>query len=193
MHETPAMRTRRTIRAAQAGFTLVELMIVVAILGILAAISIVSFRRYILRTRVQEAYSNLSLIRQRQESYRSEFSQYADPSGTGTSSNVNLSGSVYTPSTPAPGVSPTAWGGPYPLWDQLGFRPTGLLYYRYASTSGGPGVVPATGSGLGYSSSPNQDTWFIAHAYGNINGNSITSTFEIFSPVPTIYTVNELE
>jgi type IV pilus assembly protein PilA len=50
-------------RHAQAGFTLIELMIVVAIIGILAAVAIPAYQNYIVRSKVANAISSVNTLK----------------------------------------------------------------------------------------------------------------------------------
>ena len=59
------------------GFTLVELMIVVVIIGILAAVAVPAYFNYILRTRQSDAYHNLLDIKAAQEMVYSLDNKYA--------------------------------------------------------------------------------------------------------------------
>lgn len=61
----------------KSGFTLIELMIVVAIIGILAAIAIPNFVKFQAKSQQAEVKSGLGSIRTMQEAYRAENDIYA--------------------------------------------------------------------------------------------------------------------
>ena len=89
-----ATRLPRRPPAATAGFTLIELMAVVVVLGILAAIAFPSFMDAVRKGRRSDAFAALSAVQQAQERWRGNRSEYTtaltalptdDPPGLGLS------------------------------------------------------------------------------------------------------------
>jgi len=66
------------INRNQKGFTLIELMIVVAIIGILAAIAIPNFLKFQAKSKMSEAKTNLGAIYTGQLSYFGEQNSYGN-------------------------------------------------------------------------------------------------------------------
>ncbi|HSG61501.1 MAG TPA: type IV pilin protein [Pseudomonadales bacterium] len=84
----------------QIGMTLLELMIVVAIIGILAGIAYPSYQNSVLKSRRAEAHTDLFALQLAMEKARGNCATYASGFGTGgcTSSQVNYTAnsSYYT-------------------------------------------------------------------------------------------------
>ena len=108
--EVRKMRGRR-------GFTLIEMMIVVAIIALLATIAIPNYVNFQKRAKTSEAKSNLGAIRTCEEAYKAENDVYLDCSAnpssvpSGTKSSWETSGQTG--------------------WTDIGFEPKGGVYYQY--------------------------------------------------------------
>ncbi|HET7331727.1 type IV pilin protein [Dyella sp.] len=96
------MGTLRTRCRQAAGFTLIELMIVVAIIAILAAIAVPIYSDYITRGKLTEAQNNLSALRVQMEQYFQDNRTYVDGAGNcgtpmpATGSNSTVKYFTYT-------------------------------------------------------------------------------------------------
>jgi prepilin-type N-terminal cleavage/methylation domain-containing protein len=159
-------------RLQSAGFTTIELMIGVAIVGILAALAIPSFKGYVYRGRVTEAVTILNEIKTRQEAYRGRFGNYAAVNGDDWG--------TWTPST-IPGVYAVPWPSS-PEWEELGLSPPGNVRFRYATIAGQPGQAPPASTGLEQFS-----FWFAAQAEGDLDGDNDTFILEVYSDSRIMY------
>ncbi len=111
------MTTNRSKSTGPNGFTLIELMIVVAIIGILASVAIPSFARYQLRAKSTEVKANLSAIRIVEEAIFSESGQY-------------LAAVAEPPAIP--GAKAVAFDATAPDFTALGWAPEGNVFFSYA-------------------------------------------------------------
>jgi type IV pilus assembly protein PilA len=155
------------------GFTLVELMIVVAIIGVLAALAIYGVNKYLASSKTAEARNNVGAITRsavsayERETYNNEL--LGDGAVSGTPQNV-LCGTATNrvpAATPAgTKVQPsTAAGADFNLgtatvgWTCLRFSITQPIQYSY-------GYVQGTGTGLAQADA----TGFEVSAFGDLDG-----------------------
>lgn len=85
------MRTRRYVK----GFTLIELMIVVAVIGILVAIAYPSYRDSVLKGRRAQARAAILGLLQQQERYMTQNNQYRNFTNAAGTTNPNVN-SIFT-------------------------------------------------------------------------------------------------
>lgn len=126
------------------GFTLIELMIVVVILGLIAAVAIPEFMRYVRRSKSNEALINLRSIFDSAASYFSSASEGEYVNRTGVASPRQFPNTQA--STPAdrafceePGrkFSPRDSDWVTPTWQALHFAVSDPHYFKYAFASAG--------------------------------------------------------
>lgn len=87
------------------GFTLIELMVAVAIIGILAGIAYPSYTQYVLKARRAEAKSMLQEIQLLQEKYRANNSTYGTLSNLGWTNTLTY----YTLDIPTSSITPSSY------------------------------------------------------------------------------------
>lgn len=124
----------KILKQAKAGFTLIELMIVVAIIGILAAIAIPNFITYQLRAKTSEAKTNIGGIKTSQEAFRASIDNYAILTATNPNRTPDTQKAAWDKTT----VCNTDCGRTNPgacaEFKCIGYEPAGQVYYTYQGT-----------------------------------------------------------
>ncbi|MFO0661207.1 MAG: prepilin-type N-terminal cleavage/methylation domain-containing protein [Polyangiaceae bacterium] len=169
----------RTTRRMSRGFTLTELMIVVAIVGVLAALAMVSYRKFVDSSKNAEATHMVQSIRSAEEAYRAETMSYL---------NVSTSGNFYPQNVAAGSTTFTSkkwsWVQTTPdsnNWKILGVTTDSPVAFGYRVRAGAAGTVPVTpaGNAIGnWPSTAQSEPWYVVEACGNPDQDS-TYTYAV--------------
>jgi prepilin-type N-terminal cleavage/methylation domain-containing protein len=152
----------------QQGFTLIELMIVVAIVAILAGIAIYAFGGQVRSSKATEVHGMFAEIRNRQEQYHNEFNAYLS---TGTADTD------YHPDPPS-NVSKTV--APLPTtWQFLRMQPPKTsLYCGYVTIGGAANDATGIGSNAtAFGFTAPARNWYYIVAECDFDGNASTNSF----------------
>lgn len=188
---TGAARTIRVNDAKAArGFTLVELSVVVTIVGILAVLAVVGYRKLVNSSHLTEATGIVNGIRVAQESYHAETGYYANISnGAPINWTGGTSGCPAGAGTPGHGTQKYGWnpacgGGADGPFQNLPLHIDTAVQYGYATTSNHSNgstfasTIPNNPSGTPVATvtaAPTGD-WYAVSAVGNPGGDGTTQS-----------------
>lgn len=183
-------------RRKRGGFTLIELMIVVAIIGVLASIAIPAFVDYVKRSKTSETSALLKGLFTGAAAYyeREGWSMGVEPAGTAAAATaaclVQAADTSYTASNTKRTVD---WTAESQSFLDLNFSPADPVYFSYhiLQADGMCGHVANSSTGI-----------YTFQAHGDLDGDGTFSTFEVqcgtngnneLYRTPGIFVANELE
>ncbi|HLG20215.1 MAG TPA: prepilin-type N-terminal cleavage/methylation domain-containing protein [Bdellovibrionota bacterium] len=138
------------------GFTIIELMVVVFIIAVLAAVAIPLVGRYLKKSKTAEAALNIRKI------YDGEVS-YFQEEHTLSSGVIATRIFITAPRTPAnPGIQKQLGNFESVAWSSLKFGADGPVLFSYSADANGSGTTAS----------------FTARAEGDMDGDQTTSLFE---------------
>jgi prepilin-type N-terminal cleavage/methylation domain-containing protein len=175
-------------RRARAGFTLIELMVSVVVLGILGSVALPAYVKYMRRARSSEAVDKLAYLFRMSSSYFTGAQGARDARATTVIDAQFPAAAPLTPAMVPVGSRvidpPGAWDTP--TWNALAFSLGEPHFYSYQYDSSGTGT----------------DSRFTARAVGDLDGDLTRSTFERAGGSDSsrsvqgsmgVYMINELE
>jgi type IV pilus assembly protein PilA len=140
-------------------------MIVVAIIGILAAIAIPNFIRYQLRSKTSEAKTNLGGIKTNQESFKATEDNYVSTNGNPTDTYDSPTKRAWDSARTCAATCNRTLPTDCIEFDCIGFKPAGDVYYDYETsiTAAMIGTAPE----------------FAACAGADLDGDAVLGSFEL--------------
>ncbi len=172
-------------------FTLIEAMIVVAIIGILSLLAVVAYQKWIRTTYMAEAHDIIANIRAAEEAARAENGTYLTISKGFDPPNMYPA--------PTPGAFKTQWGGPCNTcirpWSALSIEAKGTEAFGYAVISDDTAIptVTISGTAVDLTAMTSAPPWYAVEAVGDINGNGVFTKVYAFSATNQLMVDNEGE
>jgi prepilin-type N-terminal cleavage/methylation domain-containing protein len=154
------------------GFTLVEAMVTVVIVGVLATVAIAGTRKYIWTAKTSEATGNFVHIRESQEAYKQEMFGYLNVS-------TDFNDGSYYPDNPKPGRNKMLFAGGTgdvaKRWQTLNVQTDGPVTFVYAMTAGANSAPTPLGSDLTVTNWPSlvNAPWYVVKARADFAGSGV--------------------
>lgn len=198
-------RARRRSTAREYGFTLVELLVVIAMVGVLATIGLVGYQKYVSSAGASEATAVIQSIRAAEELYRAETLVYLGCSGcggTGCAPGAGNLNTFYPQLNGKPDTKKWHWVQPnhpdFACWQLLNVMTDHGVRFGYAVVAGSPDVaLPATALSTLPAWPKATEPWYVIQAAGDRDGDSRYALFVgasfAFGDGSGVYSENDTE